>query len=57
LIIGQITSAFAEEECLTDNKPDVQKIDPLILTMPDNRYWRVGKYAGAAWEVGKGLKG
>ena len=56
LIIGQIMAAFAENECLTDDKPDVQKIDPLTLTMPDNRYWRVGKYAGAAWEAGKSLK-
>jgi flavin reductase (DIM6/NTAB) family NADH-FMN oxidoreductase RutF len=57
LITGQITSAFAEEECLTDNKPDVQKVDPLTLTMPDNRYWQVGKYAGAAWEAGESWKG
>jgi flavin reductase (DIM6/NTAB) family NADH-FMN oxidoreductase RutF len=56
LIIGQIMAAFAEKECLTDDKPDVQKIDPLTLTMPDNRYWRMGKYAGAAWEAGKSLK-
>ena len=25
LIIGQITAAFAEEKCLTNNKPDVQR--------------------------------
>ena len=56
LIIGQIMAAFAEERCLTDDKLDVQKIDPLTLTMPDNRYWRVGKYAVAAWEAGKSLK-
>jgi flavin reductase (DIM6/NTAB) family NADH-FMN oxidoreductase RutF len=56
LIIGQIMAAFAEEKGLTDDKPDVQKIDLLVLTMPDNRYWGVGKYAGAAWEAGKSLK-
>ena len=56
LIIGQIMAAFAEDECLTDDKPDVQKIDPLTVSMPDNRYWRVGKYAGAAWEAGKSWK-
>lgn len=56
LIIGQIMAAFADEKCLTDDKPDVSKIDPLTLTMPDNRYWKVGKYAGAAWEAGRSLK-
>jgi len=48
LIIGQVMAAFAEEKCLTDDMPDVQKIDPLVLTMPDNRYWSLGKY-GTAW--------
>jgi flavin reductase (DIM6/NTAB) family NADH-FMN oxidoreductase RutF len=56
LIICPIMAAFAEEKCLTDDKPDVQKIDPFTLTMPDNRYWKVGEYAGAAWEAGKSLK-
>jgi hypothetical protein len=41
---------------LTDGKPDVQKINPFTLTMPDNRYWRVGEMAGRAWSDGKKLK-
>jgi flavin reductase (DIM6/NTAB) family NADH-FMN oxidoreductase RutF len=57
LIIGQIMGAFADEKCLTDDKPDVEKIDPIVLTMPDNRYWRVGKYAGASWGGGREPEG
>lgn len=50
--IGEIVSAWAEEECLTDGKPDIRKINPLLLTMPDNRYWTVGPEAGKAWSAG-----
>jgi flavin reductase (DIM6/NTAB) family NADH-FMN oxidoreductase RutF len=50
--IGEIVSAWAEETCLTGGKPDIRKINPLLLTMPDNRYWTVGPEAGKAWSAG-----
>jgi flavin reductase (DIM6/NTAB) family NADH-FMN oxidoreductase RutF len=56
LYIGDIEEVFTEERYLTDGKPDVQKINPFTLTMPDNRYWRVGEVAGKAWSAGKKLK-
>ena len=57
LYIGEIVASFADERCLTEGKLDVKKLDPLLLTMPDNRYWAVGDFAGDAWEAGKRLKG
>ncbi|MCE9614768.1 MAG: flavin reductase family protein [Lentisphaerae bacterium] len=56
LFIGEIVGAYADETCLTDGKPDVKKIDPFTLTMPDNGYWRVGEYVGKAWSLGKNAK-
>ncbi len=56
LFIGEIVAAHADEECLTDGKPDILKINPLVLTMPDNNYWTVGERAGQAWGAGKKLK-
>ncbi len=53
LFIGEIVNAYAEETCLTDGNPDIKKIDPLLLTMPDNGYWSVGSYIAKAWSVGK----
>jgi hypothetical protein len=29
-------AAYADEDCLTDGRPDILKINPLVLTMPDN---------------------
>lgn len=56
LFIGEITGTWCEEKCLTDGVPDIVKIDPFILTMPDNRYWSIGDQAGNAWKDGKSMK-
>ncbi len=56
LFIGEIVAAHADEDCLTDGKPDIVKINPLLLTMPDHSYWTVGNRAGQAWGAGKKLK-
>ena len=56
LFIGEIVAAYTEEGYLTDDKPDIHKMNPLVLTMPDNNYWTVGKHAGKAWSAGKKLK-
>lgn len=56
LYIGEIIGAYSEERFLTENKPDIQKIHPFTLTMPDNNYWSVGENIGKAWSSGKKLK-
>jgi flavin reductase (DIM6/NTAB) family NADH-FMN oxidoreductase RutF len=56
LFIGEIVAAYSEDRYLTDGQPDIKKINPLLLTMPDNGYWRVGEFVAKAWSVGKQLK-
>jgi hypothetical protein len=41
---------------MSDGKIDMAKMDPLLLTMPDNNYWKVGEKAGNAWSIGRSLK-
>ncbi|MDD1681916.1 MAG: flavin reductase family protein [Methanoregula sp.] len=55
LYIGEIMEVYADGRVIKDKKPDFPGIDPLFLTMPDNRYWTLGKYAGNAWSAGKKL--
>jgi flavin reductase (DIM6/NTAB) family NADH-FMN oxidoreductase RutF len=55
LVIGEIAGAYADGRVIKENKPDFPEIDPLFLTMPDNRYWTLGKYAGDAWSAGRNL--
>jgi flavin reductase (DIM6/NTAB) family NADH-FMN oxidoreductase RutF len=54
--IGEIIASYTEEKYLTDDKPDIRKLNPLLLTMPDNKYWTVGSCVGDAWSAGKALK-
>ena len=53
--VGEILTAYSEERYLTEGKPDIKKMEPFLLTMPDNNYWTIGDYAGTAWGAGKSL--
>ena len=53
LVIGEIVDAYAEEVCLTNGAPDIAKMAPFTLTMPDNIYWKIGGRAGKAWDAGR----
>lgn len=55
LYIGEIVGAYADSRVINEGKPNFPEINPLFLTMPDNRYWTLGKYAGDAWNAGKPL--
>jgi flavin reductase (DIM6/NTAB) family NADH-FMN oxidoreductase RutF len=57
LFIGEIVEAYADESILTAGGPDIMKMQPLTLTMPDNTYWKVGERAGRAWDAGRKLIG
>ena len=54
--IGEIVGVYTEEKYLTDGKPDIRKMKPFTLTMPDNGYWSIGEQVGKAWSIGKGFK-
>jgi flavin reductase (DIM6/NTAB) family NADH-FMN oxidoreductase RutF len=53
LFIGEMVGVYTEERYLTDGKPDIEKIKPFLLTMPDNKYREIGKIVGSAWSIGK----
>jgi flavin reductase (DIM6/NTAB) family NADH-FMN oxidoreductase RutF len=52
LFIGEIRNIYSEEKYLENGKPDVKKVRPFLLTMPDNRFWSVGEQVGNAWKDG-----
>ncbi len=51
LFIGEIMGAYADPGCCPEGSPDITRIRPFVLTMPDNRYWATGQDAGKAWDV------
>jgi flavin reductase (DIM6/NTAB) family NADH-FMN oxidoreductase RutF len=51
--IAEIINIYIEDEFLSEGKPDMKKIRPFLLTMPDNNYWAIGENIGKAWSAGK----
>jgi flavin reductase (DIM6/NTAB) family NADH-FMN oxidoreductase RutF len=56
LFFGEIIQAYAEEEILKGAIPDITKLHPLIFSMNDNNYWKLGEHMGRAWSIGKNFK-
>ncbi len=52
--VGEIVAAYAHPEVLTEGKPDLAKMQGMVLTMPDNHYWSVGESIGLVQQAGKG---
>jgi len=57
IFIGEIVATYAEEAVLTDNAVDFSKVEPVLFTMPDQCYWKLGERFAKAWSVGKELEG
>jgi len=53
LIIGEIVGTYINDDCMTAEKVDPAKIDPLIYTTGIKQYQRLGEIVGRAWDIGK----
>jgi flavin reductase (DIM6/NTAB) family NADH-FMN oxidoreductase RutF len=51
--IAEIVNIYCDEDVMTDSSPDIAKIKPFVLSMPDNRFWSIGECIGKAWHEGK----
>jgi flavin reductase (DIM6/NTAB) family NADH-FMN oxidoreductase RutF len=56
LFVGQVVATYTEQRFLTRGKPDLRKVNPLLLTGADNHYWMLGEQVAKAFKVGKALK-
>ena len=53
LVVGQIMETYVSEPCLTDGKPDVDKIGPLIYSgSPSREYLEMGRVVAKAYSIG-----
>ncbi len=50
--IGRIAGAYVEEGVMDQGLPDMAKIDPIIFSMHNFRYYRLGEFIGPAFERG-----
>jgi len=57
LVIGRIEESHVSESCLTDGKPDVNKIQPFTyIRAPAEQYQALGEVIAKAFSIGKELK-
>ena len=57
IIIGQIEETHISDDCLTEGKPDLDKIKPLAYARGTSpRYYALGEIMADAFSVGKKLK-
>ncbi|MDP2855827.1 MAG: flavin reductase family protein [bacterium] len=56
-VIGQVEEVHVSELCLTDGKPDIDKIRPFLwVVTPGNEYRAFGAAIGEAFSIGKHIK-
>ena len=55
-VIGQVEGTYVAEECLTDGKPDVHKIKPLIFNLELSEYIAFGEVVAKSHSIGQELK-
>ena len=51
LCIGEVVEVYADKACITDGKPDIFKIDPLVYAQ--TTYFDLGKPVEKAFSAGK----
>lgn len=56
IFIGEVVNTYINESCLTEGKPDLAKIDPILFDFMMIDYWSIGKRTGKPWRDGKALK-
>jgi flavin reductase (DIM6/NTAB) family NADH-FMN oxidoreductase RutF len=56
VFVGEIVSTYSEEQYLTHERLDIKKISPILYSMYDNKYWKLGEHIGVAMHVGKNYK-
>ena len=56
VFIGEVVNTYIDEACLTDGKPDLAKINPLLFDFMMIDYWSLGERTGKPWRDGKSLK-
>jgi flavin reductase (DIM6/NTAB) family NADH-FMN oxidoreductase RutF len=55
-MVGEISRVYADERCVADNRPEIQKVNPLIYDPEHGFYWGLGERVAKAFDIGKTYK-
>jgi hypothetical protein len=56
LFIGEIAGVYMDDKHLTDAKPDMRKINPLVFEEGVGNYWKLGEHVGRIGKMEKNYK-
>lgn len=54
-VLGEVKGAYVSDDCLTNGKPDVKKLKPMIFNLEASEYAAFGEVIGKAFSMGKEL--
>lgn len=55
IYIGEIVETYCEEKFVENGSAAINKIDPILFTMSDRSYYKLGKKIADAWKIGEKL--
>jgi flavin reductase (DIM6/NTAB) family NADH-FMN oxidoreductase RutF len=55
VFIGEVVETWCDEECMDGGKIDTGALRPILFTMDDRGYWRLGERFADAWSAGREL--
>ena len=55
-VIGEVKGTYISDNCLTNGKPDVKKIKPIIFNLELAEYSTMGEVIAKAFSIGRELK-
>ena len=56
IFVGEVVDCYINEDCMIDNKPNIKKINPILYSTYDMKYWKVGEFLAQAFKVGREYK-
>lgn len=56
IFIAEIIETYTEKKYITNNTPDIKKINPIMFSIYEFNYYNVGEKIGKAWCIGKNFK-
>ena len=54
-VVGEVKGSFVSEDCMSDNKPDVNKMKPMIFNLESGVYISFGEIIAKAFSIGREL--
>jgi flavin reductase (DIM6/NTAB) family NADH-FMN oxidoreductase RutF len=55
VFVGKIIATYSDDNVLTGDAVDFEKVQPILFSMNNQDYWRLGERLAKAWNIGKEL--